>query len=303
MVDKIDVIWKTYHSPEVIGRGYWDQYILEVMFARGDFEHHDGFDWAGGEAGAVVIINGRTHAEDIEAINTDLAKLRWVLLIITGDEEALFPVEAVRHPLLRVWVQLPRMNKHNDVSFKLPNGARTGTREVLRDIGQLDRIQDWFFCGQVNHARREQCVQELRYLIDSGESPNGTYIETSGFGQEKLSQRDYLRYMAQSKIVLCPSGIETPDTFRLYEALEAGCLPVVDAFATRNQTPGFWKYLFGEDDELPFPIVDYWDKLPALMPELLRDWPHNANKASAWWQNKKRDMYNKLLDDIKEISR
>lgn len=303
-MDPIKVIWKSYHEPEVISRGYWDQGILEETFGRnGPFlwHHQDNFDDLQENEGGVVILNGRTHTEDVEIINADLLKLHWVVLIITGDEEALFPIESIRHSLLRVWVQLPRMNRHNDVSYKLPNGPRPGTREILKKIGQQDRNLDWFFCGQVNHERREQCVQELKYLKDSRESPNGVYLTTDGFGKEVLSQEEYVAHLAKSKIVLCPSGIETPDTFRLYEALEAGCLPVVDAFATRNQSFGFWKYLF--NDDAPFPIVDYWDKLPQLMPELLRDWPCNANKATAWWQNKKRDIHIKLIDDIKEISK
>lgn len=308
-MDQIDVIWKSYREPEIIARGYWDQAIVEDLFNHQNkdynFTHHTRFDdLSYGEdmdnPGAVVVINGRTHVEDIEKINTAIAKLRWCLLIITGDEEGLFPWQDIKHPLLRTWVQLPRMNVHNDVSQKLPNGPRPGTRQILKEIGLQEKTQDWFFAGQINHDRREQCIEQLRYLKDSGESPNGTFIETHAFGEEKLGQQQYIHNMAISKIVLCPSGIETPDTFRLYEALEAGCLPVVDAFATRNQSYGFWQYLF--DEEVPFPIVDYWDKLPELMPELLRDFPHNANKAFAWWQNKKRNLGIKLINDIREIN-
>lgn len=296
-MQKVDVIWPSLHS-EAINRGYWDQAIVEDLLAGPNFVHHSEFIEADG---AVVVLNGRMHAEDSEAINTHLKKLRWVVLIVTGDEEATFPFEEIKHPLLRVWMQLPRMNRHNDVSQKLPNGPRSRTRHELNRIGHQQRAQDWFFAGQVNHDRREQCAHELRLFKENGLFPNGTLITTDGFGKEALSQHNYCRQLATTKIVLCPSGIETPDTFRLYEALEAGCLPVVDAFATRNQAPGFWNYLFGEN--VPFPIVDYWDKLPALMPELLRDYPHNANKAFAWWQGKKRALHNKLIDDIKDISR
>jgi hypothetical protein len=100
---------------------------------------------------------------------------------------------------------------------------------------------------------------------------------------------------------MCPSGVESPDNFRLYEALEAGCLPIVDAFSTNNQTPGFWRYLFGDD--IPFPIVSYWDELPKLLPELLKDYPRNANRCFSWWQLKKREIKYKLLDDVEELSR
>lgn len=290
---KTDVVWQSYHVPEAINRGYWDQSILEDMLKGDDFRHHNGVDRV--KDGAIFIINGRMHVEDAAAINADIAKLRWVLFIITGDEEATFPWREIKHPIMRVWVQLPRMNEHNDTSMKLPNGPRPGSREQLRKIGPQEKKYDWSFIGQVNHPRREQCVEAAKEL------PNGIVVPTAGFGDEKLNQAAYMEVMAQTKIVLCPSGIECPDTFRLYEALEAGCLPVVDAFSTKHQAPGFWSYLFGED--IPFPIVDYWDKLPALLPELLKGYPHNANRAAAWWQNKKREIYYRLIDDVKELSK
>lgn len=299
-MDKVNVYWLSYHLPEILARGYWDQGLLEDIFKQGNFSHHINIPETV-EGGGVVVINGRTHIEDTDKINADIAKLDWVLFIDTGDEEANFPWREIKHPIMRVWMMLPRMTEHNDTHFKLPNGYRPTTRALLKEIGPMGRNKDWFFAGQVNHERREQCVQELKYLTDSGENPNGIMITTDGFGDEKLDYKSYLTQMADSKIVLCPSGIESPDNFRLYEALEAGCLPIVDAFSTNFKTPGFWQYLFGND--IPFPVVSYWDVLPKLMPELLRDWPANANRTFAWWQLKKRAIKYQLIDDIKELSK
>lgn len=302
-MDKVNVVWKSYHEPEVIGRGYWDQGLLEDIFKQGDYRHltdvdqiprGEGADWQG----AIFVINGRTHLQDTEIINKDISVLRWVLFIVTGDEEAIFPWRDIKHPIMRMWVMLPRMNEHNDVSFRLPNGYRPETRALLKEIGEQNRTNDWFFAGQVNHDRREQCVEAARTLPKAF---HGIAVETQRFGEEKLHYKEYLTIMAQSKIVLCPSGVESPDNFRLYEALEAGCVPVVDAFSSKHKHPGFWKYLFGND--IPFPILDYWDALPKLMPELLRDYPTNANRCFAWWQNKKREIKYKLEADVKELSK
>lgn len=301
-MDQVNVYWLSYHQPEILARGYWDQGLLEDIFKQGNFTHHTGIP-AEVEGGGVVIINGRTHItdEDVEAINTDIAKLDWVLFIETGDEEASFPWRKIKHKLMRFWVMLPRMTFHDDTHYKLANGYRPDTHQLLEEAGQQERNKDWFFAGQVNHERREQCVQELKYFRDSGENPNGTLITTDTFGKEELAYKDYLTIMAQTKIVCCPSGIESPDNFRLYEALEAGCLPVVDAFSTNFKTPGFWPYLFGKD--IPFPIIGYWDAFHELMPELLKQWPANANRCFAWWQGQKRMLKWQLFDDIKELSK
>lgn len=294
---EINVYWLTYHD-DILARGYYDQGLLEEIFAKGNFKHHMGIKDPC--KGGVVIINGRTHVNDTDKINKDLEKLGWCVFIDCGDEEALFPIDKIKHTMIRKWVMLPRMNQHNDV-YRLPQGYRPETPKLLKEIGYKEKTQDWFFCGQITHERRFQCRDEIAYLNDSGRFTNGTMVATCAFAQEKMPYQEYLENMAKTKIVFCPSGPETPDSFRLYEALEAGCVPVVDAFSTNNKVVGFWQYLFG--DHIPFPIVDYWDKLPILLPELLRTYPELSVKCFAWWQQQKKKIEDKLYDDIKEINR
>ena len=297
-MDKVNVYWLSYHD-DILARGYWDQGNLEEIFAQGNYEHHVGIKDVPEGQGGIVIINGRTHVEDTQFINEDIAKLAWILFIDTGDEESVFPWREIKHPRMRVWVMLPKLNMHDDVSYRLPNGYRPETRATLEQIGPQDRIYDFFFAGQVTHDRRLQCMEAVRSL---SRDVRGYVVETKEFGgRGGLAYPDYMAKMAASKIVLCPSGPESPDNFRLYEALEAGCLPIVDAFSTKHQAPGFWQLLLGND--IPFPIVNYWDVLPELLPNLLRDWPHNANNANAWWLQKKREMKFKLEDDIRGFSR
>jgi hypothetical protein len=47
--------------------------------------------------------------------------------------------------------------------------------------------------------------------------------------------------------VLCPGGFVHPETFRLYETLEAGALPVL-------QSHSFWSLLFAHELP-PFPLI------------------------------------------------
>lgn len=298
-MDRTFVVWKTYHKPEILGRGYWDQGLLEDIFKQGNFEHVTNAREVPDGEGAVVVINGRTHIEDARLLNKEIKTLAWVLFIETGDEEALFPWREVKHPLMRVWLMLPRMNQHDDVHFKLPNGYRPNTVELLKEVGIQERSIDYSFIGQVNHERRHQCFD---VAMQFKEIYTSAYVTgTKGFGEEAVPYKDYLEIMAKSKIVLCPSGIESPDNFRLYEALEAGAVPVVDAFSTNFKTAGFWKYLFGGD--VPFPIVEYWDELPDMLPMLLRDNVAMRHKCFAWWQQYKRKLKYQLFDDIKELSK
>lgn len=300
-MDKINVYWRSYHD-DVLAHGYWDDALLDDTFKRGNFEHHviknQAFPEIEENAGGIFIINGRTHIEDIDKINADIAKLRWVLLIVTGDEEASLPWRDIKHPIMKVWMMLPRMTEHDDTHFKLPNGYRPTTHEDLKKVGIKDRDLDYVFIGQNNHERRNQCVDVARQF-------QPLYLKsivktTDGFGKEDTPYSEYIAILARSKIVLCPSGVESPDSFRAYEALEAGCIPVVDAFSTSFKTSGFWQYLFGK---VPFPIVSYWDELPQLLPTLLKEYPANVNQIFSWWIRYKRNLYWQIIDDVKELSK
>ena len=275
-------------------RGSWDMGILDDLTAGPKYKHYEGIDALPKDSGAVVVVPSRLWLGKEEAINKAIQSLTYVVLILCGNEEADFDLSKIKHPMLRVWVQLPRMNLHNDVSYKLVNGYRPNTPQVLKEIGRQERIYDYSFAGQINHERRQQCIDVLRQFEPLY---NCRLAETDSFAKEALNQREYLTMLAQTKIAPCPSGVESPDSFRLYEALEAGCLPVVDAFSTQFKTAGFWQYLFNETP--PFPIIDYWDKFPILLPQLLKEYPANVNRVSAWWQLKKREIGNKLIDDIR----
>jgi len=107
--------------------------------------------------------------------------------------------------------------------------------------------------------------------------------------------------MADTKVVPCPSGGDCPDTFRLYEALEAGCVPVVDSHASRNLVPGFWDFLF--PGGFPFPVVDTWAEFPDVLGELLEDWVSWSNLVFSWWVNYKYDLKRCLELDVSLLCR
>jgi hypothetical protein len=292
----ISVVWRSYHEPDIIPRGYWDQALLEEFFASPRFHHQTNFDGLDG-SGAVVVLNGRTHTADTLQFNDELSQLTWCLVLITGDEEGTFPWREVHHPLMRMWVMSPRRGVHDDLSGRLlPNGYRPQTRELLSAIGQQEKSLDFFYAGQANHDRRTECMNALAGL------PNGYVVETEHFGQEKLNYPAYLTAMAQAKVVPCPSGNYCPDTFRVWEALEAGCIPVVDAFSTVYREPGFWDDLLALEGE-PFPVVQNWSEFPALLDELTADWVYRSNRVFAWWLDYKNRLRRWIERDVNELWR
>lgn len=302
----IDIVYESYHS-ETPKRGYWDHGLLDAVFDReiwrpvfaNEFVRRDGFAELPNDAeGAVIVLPARYHANDVDKLNADIARLKWAVIMLVGDEAAEFPSEKIVHPNMIIWVMTPHIDKHESADRLLVNGWPPKTRELLRQYKTEadERPLDWFFAGQVTHSRRKKCVKQLKKMP---EHLNGKLIETPGFTQG-VPHEEYFKLMASAKVVPCPSGAVIPDSFRVYEALEAGCLPIVDGLSPTGGSRGYWPFLLDEDN-LPFPVIENWDDLPGHTQYHTDVWPKSNNKAFAWWQNFKRNMVYNLEDDINRL--
>lgn len=247
---------------------------------------------------AVVVIPGRHSNERIQYDHlVDVGNhFKKVIYVIIGDEEGLFRADEIRLEHAKIWWFMPPFNPKQEVHRVAPNGWPTDTIELLagaRKMNQGIRSFDWSFMGQVTHIRRQECVEAAREL------PRGRLLCTKGFTQGEPREK-YYDVMVRSRAVLCPSGPCTPDSFRFAEALEAGCVPIVDG-ATPNPLypPGYWKYVFN-GDALPFPIISNWNLLPLILDLCRDDWEGRIGACRLWWKKTKERMIQEMKEDLGE---
>lgn len=240
------------------GHTFWDQTLLGDLLK----------DYQGERA--VFVVPGNNI--DVDEVSMEMEDYSKVLVIITSDEENNFPVDKLYHPDMKVFVNYPNPTKHLNVDGYLPIGYTPQTRELVEENGMSAKSLDWFFAGQDTHKSRHDCIQALQDV------PNGKLVASAGFAQG-LEYKEYMQFMSRAKVVPCPAGNVSTDSFRLYEALEAGAIPIAEDKA-------FWQLLFGE---VPFPVVDDWAELPELINHY-KDRPDVNNKCQAWWQLKKREL-------------
>lgn len=305
---KVPVVWLSFKE-DTPARGYWDHGMLEQLFASDMWRPAGfGYKFAHYQAiqpefeGAVVVFPARAQVDCLAQLNEALAGLEWVVLMLTGDEEADFPVENVKHPNIRIWVMSPRPGRH-DRYGKLGTGYPPQAREWLPKYEKqaMERGLDYFFAGQLTHKRRWP-LQQVNETIKEFAAVNkirGQFQATEGFTQGDPPEHYYAN-LADSKVAWAPSGPETPDSFRLFEALEAGCVPLADALDPKGQFPAnYWTWFFGS--EPPFPVYTDLEQLQGKTTEAARAYPGLNNRVFAWWQAHKRQFAYTVFNDIKEV--
>ena len=291
----------------------YDQTLINTLFSGPEFAHHE-FDRTNdctitADFGAIVVIPGRQCVEppanDVPMLRAMLQRMKWAVVLITGDEESRFPFQELMLPNTRVWVMSPVQGKHDILGKRhLINGSQPHLRAALtphkgKIVWELNANKDldWFFAGQITHPRREQCARVLRGM------PKGKLIETKGFLQG-VPPAEYYADMLRAKVVPCPSGPVELSTARIFEAIECGCVPVVDSVTPYPEyanaaKPGYWDWFFG--GPVPFSVIYNWEHLPKHMEWIFSDFDGIQGRIYSWWQDYKTGFRNRVMADVQAL--
>ena len=158
----------------------------------------------------------------------------------------------------------------------------------------LERKNIWSFFGQI-YKLREDMIKNLKDI-----GPYELFQTKSFFSNESLSSHDMRKIYTNTIFAPCPFGYVNPDTFRIMESLESGCIPIVLKFRSID----YFQYIFGDH---PFILVENWKeanlKIRYLLnnPDLLKN---TQKKINNWYldykENLSNDIYN-LLNDHKSL--
>lgn len=245
-------------------KGYWDMAFLEDLLK--DLPDSDR---------QVFVLPAAYQADMVSAVNLELNQHDKVLLFITSDEEHNFPTEQLRHPDMVIFEQY---------QATFPLGYTPQARNELRKNGYQKKTIPYFYSGQINHSRRRQ-LQEMMVKYDTS-----YFYPTDGFAKG-MNFGGYFEMMARAACVPCPPGNVTQDSFRLYETLEAGAVPIADMFSAQGNND-YWQRMF---PDAPFPILTSYQELPELIGKCQDQ--KLRNKVFAWWIARKM----KLRQHLKNI--
>jgi hypothetical protein len=158
-----------------------------------------------------------------------------------------------------------------------PNGGQGPDRASLKPA--TERQYSWFFAGNLFASRPAMLAAMLRV-------PNGQHLP---FGRPqdalntRLSPEDYRAVVAETIFIPSGMGNVVAETWRTYEALEAGCIPLLE----KRWTMDYYRELLGPH---PIPTFRNWSQAASFARDLLHrpaDLLALQQEIILWWDGKK----------------
>jgi hypothetical protein len=164
------------------------------------------------------------------------------------------------------------------------------------------RHYQWSFGGNINCSSRAQMMRALDKI-------GPKYLDIYCLSKKpvtakgKLSRPEYRAILEDTVFAPCPAGNVVLETFRFYEALELGCIPIVE---TRILMP-YYERLLGPS---PVPKVRRWSEAASFIKCMAGDREglvQLQNEISSWWTRRKQEEQEKIRKFIacgihKEVS-
>jgi len=120
------------------------------------------------------------------------------------------------------------------------------------------RTNTWSFFG-TGWNNREAILNMLKPI-----GKNTCQLFDTWNDAKNLGKQEYCATLLDTLFVPCIGG-QNPETFRLYEALECGCIPIL---VIDEHSSDYFKYI---NQYLPFLTLTSWNQAPSLIQQLLND--------------------------------
>lgn len=251
---------------------------------------------------AIIIANQLVHLQDAFRMY-HLTDTPYTLIHLSDeyldDDYSCYRSPCCKH-IFRNYYH-PYLESQSDISSKLTTFA-IGYRNMFHTIEpyiQTHRPYLWSFAGYLKKSDRTQICQLFHRF-----QPYHLF-ESMGFNTGIMDAPTYSMILRQSKFVLCPIGNCSLDTFRLYEALEAGAIPVT-LYSNVNQPfiryiSNYWEHIFGKNTYLPFIVNPTWEQNVKTLQYLLENtviYERIQSEIVQFWKTYKNKIQQKFTEQL-----
>ncbi len=160
-----------------------------------------------------------------------------------------------------------------------------------REKTAKERTFRWAFIGDINKSTREEMLINMA-MYESGYR----HIIEQWNDENSLTTEKYREILDNTIFAPCPQGWANLDSYRVWEALEAGCIPIVEK---RNDFD-YFRLMCGPH---PMPTVRNWNEVHDLLSSYkdLFEIERLRRSCSEWWTNYKACLVNKIEDNMTSL--
>lgn len=271
---------KFFKFNELLEYPYYSQILLKLKdILKEDFEKYDFWIYS--------KIAQKKFVDDNDFIPK--SKKNNLVIFYISDETNHIPIEFAEKAKI-IFKVLIKENSIKNI-FYFPLGYANGKGLPIIPINK--RKYNVFYLGQLGRNRinlykalshtnfiNNNILLLFKKFIPTDFSklfPSSIIRFTHNFGSG-LNRDDYNKILYNSKIVICPYGAVTEETFRHYEAMRAGCVIIT------LKMPKVFPY-----HNAPIIQINNWKELIPTVKSLLEDQDKIEELHQAtinWWQNK-----------------
>ena len=256
-----DKQWGLYH------KDYSDKWIYEIL-NKIEFEIIQSDRDLKNEDILIIVDSSIEEKEDLYT-KLELICSR-MFLIHLGDESGAYDSSLIYNKFNYVWR-----------AFCLPLGYKSGTL-FKKEI--VERKYKWAFLGTPHKSSRHDLLFQLSDIEPS------FFHKTKKFNEKIIDVSEMSGILTSTEFIPCPNGFVHPETYRLYEALECGCIPIVE---------NAYKYYDRLFPNNPFIKVDRWIEAKPV----IRGWGDDQIKQKleecrTWWSQYKNQLQEFIINKI-----
>jgi len=204
-----------------------------------------------------------------------------VFLFHLGDESGVFDLSQIYKNCNYVWRTFCSNQYFENSHVKcIPIGYKSGVLNKQKK----NRKYKWAFIGTPHKSSRHDLLFQFSDI-----KPFFCH-KTEKFDEKIISADEMSEVLSLTEFMPCPNGFVHPETYRLYEALECECIPVVE------NAYQYYDRLFPHN---PFIKVNKW----AEAKPTIKGWNNDQiekkkEECKIWWSDHKVKLQNSIKDKI-----
>jgi len=272
--EAVEFKWGIYHKK------YSDIWIYEIL-QKVKYETIDNVQNL--NKGDILIIVDSSPEKKIEIYNSLKLVCSKIFLFHLGDEAGTQDLSEIYKNCDYVWRTFCSNKYFNSSQVRcIPIGYKSG----LINKQENKRKYKWAFTGTPHKSSRHDLLFQFSNI-----KPFFCH-KTNKFNDKVISVDEMSNVLSSTEFMPCPNGFFHPETYRLYEALQCGCIPIVeDAYK-------YYDRLFPNN---PFIKIEKW----ADAKNIIKNWKEKEIKekqkeCSIWWNNYKNELQEMIKTKIKK---